>query len=165
MMRVELQHVGVIVLADHASREGVGADAAAYALHLVRRHHDALPRAAQDDAQPTIARHHTTRRRFAMSGIMRALRRHRTDIDNLEALRSYMRGNGLPERDGGMVAGEDDAVARCHREVVLFPEAIRRYGKTRSTTPLRLAAIMNSGPFARNIRIVKTEILLFYSIA
>ena len=53
--RAEREHVGVVVLADHAGGISVGADAAADALHLVRRHHDALPRAAQDDAEPAIA--------------------------------------------------------------------------------------------------------------
>ena len=128
MMRVELQHVGAIVLTDHAGREGVGTDAAADALHLVRRHHDALPRAAQNDAQPAIARGHTACHLRAMLGIMRPLRRHRPDIDNLETLRPDMRGHGLPKRDGGMIAGKHDAVVRCHGEGVLFYEAFRRLG-------------------------------------
>jgi len=39
-------------------------------------------------------------------------------------MRRDMRGNGLSERDGGVVAGKDDAVVGCHGEVVPFPEAI-----------------------------------------
>jgi hypothetical protein len=39
-------------------------------------------------------------------------------------LRRDMSGNGLSELNGGVVAGEDDAVAGCHGEVVPFPEAI-----------------------------------------
>jgi hypothetical protein len=37
-----------------------------------------------------------------------------------------MTGNGLSELKGGVVAGEGDAVASCHGEVVLFPKAICR---------------------------------------
>jgi hypothetical protein len=35
-------------------------------------------------------------------------------------------GNGLSEMNGGVVAGEGDAVAGCHGEVVPFPKAIWR---------------------------------------
>jgi hypothetical protein len=44
-------------------------------------------------------------------------------------MRRDMSGNGLSELNGGVVAGEDDAVAGCHGEVVPFPEAIWRLGR------------------------------------
>jgi hypothetical protein len=44
-----------------------------------------------------------------------------------------MGGNGLPELNGGVVAGEDDAVAGCHGEVVPFCEAIWRLGRLGSS--------------------------------
>src|SRR5437016_14337905 len=44
-------------------------------------------------------------------------------------MRRDMSGNGLSELNGGVVAGEDDAVAGCHGEVVSFPKAIWRLGR------------------------------------
>jgi hypothetical protein len=44
-------------------------------------------------------------------------------------MRRDMSGNGLSELNGGVVAGEDDAVAGCHGDVVPFPEAIWRLGR------------------------------------
>lgn len=37
-----------------------------------------------------------------------------------------MTGNSLPELNGGVVAGEGDAVGGCHGEVVPFSKAICR---------------------------------------
>jgi len=119
--RAEREHVGVVVLADHAGGVCVGADAAADALHLVRRHHDALACAAQDDAEPAIAGGDAPRRRFALRGIMRARRRRGADVHRLPTARRDMRGDGLPKRDGGVIAGEDDAVVACHEEIAPLP--------------------------------------------
>jgi hypothetical protein len=52
-------------------------------------------------------------------------------------MRRDMNGNRLSELNGGVVAGEDDAVAGCHREVVPFPEAIWRLGRV-TVNPLLL---------------------------
>lgn len=53
--RAYREHVGVVVLSDHASGECVRAYAAANTLNLVGRHHDALTSATQDDAEMTVA--------------------------------------------------------------------------------------------------------------
>lgn len=52
--RAYREHVGVVVLSDHSSGECIRAYAAADALYLVGRHHDALTGAAQDDAEMTV---------------------------------------------------------------------------------------------------------------
>jgi hypothetical protein len=37
-------------------------------------------------------------------------------------MRRDMNGNGLSELNGGVVTGEDDAIAGCHGEVVPSPK-------------------------------------------
>jgi hypothetical protein len=44
-----------------------------------------------------------------------------------------MSGNGLSKLNGGVVAGEDYAVAGCHEEVVPIPETIWRLGRLGSS--------------------------------
>ena len=106
------QHVGIIVLADHPGRKRIHANPAADALDLVRRHHDALPCATQHNAKPAIARSHPPRCRLAMFGVMRAFRCDRPDINHLPTLRRDMRAHRLPQRNRGMVAGQNDALGR-----------------------------------------------------
>jgi hypothetical protein len=50
--------------------------------------------------------------------IVCVVRRGRPDIDRHQATRHNMSSNGLSELNGSVVAGEDDAVAGCHGEVV-----------------------------------------------
>jgi len=64
--------------------------------------------------------------------IVCALRRPRSDVDHHPATRRDMSGNGLSGLNGGVVAGEDDAVAGCYGEVVPFPEPIWRLGRVGS---------------------------------
>lgn len=149
------QHVGVIVLADHAGRKRVGAHAAANAFDLVRRHHDTLAGAAQDDAQRAITRRHTLCRRLPVFGVMGAFRCGRANINHVPALGRNMFGDALPQFDSGVVAGEDDAVLICHVEKSHAPQRIgpwtlagRGFGRAllsqtgqSSSTPLRLACV------------------------
>src|SRR5581483_2166742 len=129
--RANRQHVGVIVLADHARRECVGADAATNTPDLVRRHHDALAGAAQDDAEPAIAGGDEPRRRFAMLWIVRALGCRRPDIGHHPALPRDVSADGLPHLDRGVIAGKNDTVAGCHGEV-RFPAASSRLDRVGS---------------------------------
>ena len=116
--RAKRQHVGVVVLADHASGKLIGTDATADAFDLVGRHHDALPRAAHDDAKAAVARGHTPRGSFAMERIMRAFGGRRANIDHLPAKRSDMRGNRLAQLNGGVITGKNDAGVGGHGNVV-----------------------------------------------
>ena len=90
--------------------------------NLVRRHHDALASAAQGDAEPAIAGSDEPRRRLSVFRIMRARRRRRSHVDGDPAKCGDMSGNGLAERNGCVVAGQDDAVVGCHGKVVPYPK-------------------------------------------
>jgi hypothetical protein len=108
------KHIGIIVLADHASGKGIAADAAADALDLVRGHHDALTGATEDDAEPAIARGDARGGSGTMLRIGGAFGRGRADIDRLPSPRRDMGSDGLAQGDGRVVAGEDDAGIGCH---------------------------------------------------
>ena len=109
------QHVCIIVLPDHTGRKRVGANAAADAFHLVCRHHDALPGAANDHPQLAITRCHPLGCRFAVDGVISALRCGRADIDHIVPKGSYMGRNILTELNVGVIAGNHDALGLGHR--------------------------------------------------
>ncbi len=116
--RAKRQHVGVVVLTDHAGGKLIGTNATPDAFDLVGRHHDALPRAAHDDAKPTVAGGHTPRGGLAMHRIMRAFGCRRADIDHLPPKRGDMRGDHLAQRNGGVITGKNDAGVGGHGDLV-----------------------------------------------
>ncbi len=121
------EHIGVIMLADHAGGEGVHTHATAHAFDLVGRHHDTLAGAAQKNAKPILARGNKAGGLSAAFGIGRAFSRHGADVIHFPALRGHMVIDCTPQLNRGVITGEDEAFA-CRHEARLFAVMIANAG-------------------------------------
>lgn len=108
------QHIGVIVLADHAGREGVHTHATTYPFDLIGRHHNALAGPAQKNAELVLASCDKAGSFGTAFGIGRAFGRNGADIIHFPALGGNMVVNGTPQLNRGVVAGQHKAVWLGH---------------------------------------------------
>lgn len=121
------EHIGVIMLADHAGGEGVHAYATAHAFDLIGRHHDTLAGAAQKNAKPILAccdKASSLRTPFWIGG---AFGRHGAEVIDLPPLRGHMVIDRTPQFNRGVIAGEDEAVV-CRHEARLFAVMVANAG-------------------------------------
>ena len=108
------QHIGVIMLADHAGREGVHTHATTYPFDLIGRHHNALAGPAQKNAELILASCDKVGGLGTAFGIGRAFRGHGPNVIDCPALGGHMVVNGTPQLNRGVVAGQHKAVWLGH---------------------------------------------------
>ena len=113
------EHIGVIVLADHAGGEGVHTHATAYTFDLIGRHHNTLTCSAQKNAEPILPYRDKACGLSAAFGVGRAFSRHGADVIHLPALRGHMVIDRAPQFYCSVITGQDDAFI-CLHEARLF---------------------------------------------
>ncbi len=112
--RTKRQHIGVIMLADHAGGEGVHTHATAHAFDLIGRYHNALARTAEQNAKPILPCGNKSGGLCAPFWIGRAFGRHRADVIHLPALRGHMVIDSPPQFYRGVITGQHEAHGLGH---------------------------------------------------
>jgi len=112
--RTNGQHIGVIVLADHAGGEGVHTYATAYTFDLIGRHHNALTCAAEQNAKPILPCSDKACGLSTPFWIGRAFGRHEADVIHLPALRGHMVIDRAPQFYCGVITGQHEAHGQGH---------------------------------------------------
>ena len=90
------------------------ADPTANALDFVGGHHDALARAAKDNAKPTITIYNKLSGGFAMLRIVCAFWRVWPDIDNVPAKFCDLTCDSLAQLNSDMIVGKGNTFVKCH---------------------------------------------------
>ena len=90
------------------------ADSTTNSLDFVGDHHDALARAAKDNAKRTITIYNKLSGGFAMVRIMCAFRGVWPDIDNVPAKCYDVTGDRLAELNSSKIAGKGNTFVKCH---------------------------------------------------